>query len=161
MRLKKFLAEAELDKAMLKELAEGPSDPEPSPGWSAQLRQRFGVSERKACAGSDTPIDPALGLPASAEDEAPLRAFLRAFSTERPRWGWRRAAKALRREGWRVNNKRVQRLWRARGPEGPLSQTQEAPPWHRDRASEPCANRPQRLVGPRLPVRHHRGQPDH
>jgi putative transposase len=44
-----------------------------------------------------------------------LRAFLRAFSKERPRWGWRRAAKALRRAGWRVNNKRVQRLWRDEG----------------------------------------------
>ena len=41
--------------------------------------------------------------------------FLRAFSKERPRWGWRRAAKALRRAGWRVNNKRVQRLWRDEG----------------------------------------------
>ena len=31
------------------------------------------------------------------------------------RWGWRRAAKAARREGWKVNDKRVQRLWRAEG----------------------------------------------
>jgi putative transposase len=44
-----------------------------------------------------------------------LRAFLRALAKERPRWGWRRAAKALRRSGWRVNNKRVQRLWRDEG----------------------------------------------
>jgi putative transposase len=29
--------------------------------------------------------------------------------------GWRRAAKGLRREGWKVNNKRVQRLWREEG----------------------------------------------
>jgi hypothetical protein len=31
------------------------------------------------------------------------------------RWGWRRAAKQLRREGHRVNDKRMQRLWRAEG----------------------------------------------
>ena len=56
-----------------------------------------------------------LGAPAPPDDEEALRAFLRAFSTERPRWGWRRAAKALRREGRHVNNKRVQRLWREEG----------------------------------------------
>ena len=44
-----------------------------------------------------------------------LRAWLRAFAVERPRWGWRRAYKGLRREGHRVNKKRVQRLWRAEG----------------------------------------------
>ena len=44
-----------------------------------------------------------------------LRAWLRAFSLSRPRWGWRRAAVIARAEGWRVNNKRIQRLWRAEG----------------------------------------------
>ena len=80
------------------------------------LRQRFGVSERKACAvvGQHRSTQ-RLGIPAPPEDEEALRAFLRAFSKERPRWGWRRAAKALRREGRHVNNKRVQRLWREEG----------------------------------------------
>ena len=80
------------------------------------LRQRFGVSERKACAvvGQHRSTQ-RLGVPSPPDDEAALRAFLRAFSTERPRWGWRRAAKALRREGWHINNKRVQRLWREEG----------------------------------------------
>jgi transposase InsO family protein len=47
--------------------------------------------------------------------EVELRAWLRNFSTERPRWGWRRAAKMARRAGWNVNNKRIQRLWRDEG----------------------------------------------
>jgi len=33
----------------------------------------------------------------------------------RPRWGWRRAAVQARQEGWRVNNKRIRRLWRQEG----------------------------------------------
>ena len=41
--------------------------------------------------------------------------WLREFSTRRPRWGWRRAAKTARRAGWKVNDKRVQRLWREEG----------------------------------------------
>ena len=53
--------------------------------------------------------------PEVTDDEAELRAFLRKFSTDRPRWGWRRAAKEARRQGRRVNDKRVRRLWREEG----------------------------------------------
>jgi putative transposase len=53
--------------------------------------------------------------PVVSDEEQFLRGYLREFSKKRPRWGWRRAAKQLRREGWRVNNKRIQRLWRDEG----------------------------------------------
>jgi putative transposase len=53
--------------------------------------------------------------PTVSEDETVLRAWLWAFASERPRWGWRRAAKAARRDGWTVNDKRVQCLWRDEG----------------------------------------------
>jgi len=54
--------------------------------------------------------------PAEPDDEEQrLRAWLRAFSRRRPRWGWRRARAELRRQGWKVNKKRVQRLWREEG----------------------------------------------
>ncbi|MBW4077174.1 MAG: transposase [Acidobacteria bacterium] len=36
-----------------------------------------------------------------------------AFAKEHPRWSWKRAYQHRRREGHRVNKKRVQRLWRA------------------------------------------------
>ncbi len=49
-RLKKLLAEAELDKAMLKELAEGNSGtPERRRRAVSCPAERFGVSERRAC----------------------------------------------------------------------------------------------------------------
>jgi transposase InsO family protein len=44
-----------------------------------------------------------------------LRRFLRAFAVERPRWGWRRALVAAREAGFRVNHKKVHRLWRDEG----------------------------------------------
>jgi putative transposase len=80
------------------------------------LVERFGVSERRACrvAGqhrSTQRLEPV----ATSGEEVRLRGWLRAFSTSRPRWGWRRAAKQARREGWAVNDKRIQRLWRAEG----------------------------------------------
>ena len=42
--------------------------------------------------------------PVPSDDEELLRAFLPAFSTERPRWGWRRAGDAARDAGWQVND---------------------------------------------------------
>ena len=80
------------------------------------LSQRFGVSERHACHVIGQPRSTQrLAPPVPSEDEEHLRAFLRAFSVERPRWGWRRAADVARDAGWRVNNKRIHRLWRDEG----------------------------------------------
>jgi len=56
-----------------------------------------------------------LAPPVPPDDELALRAFLRDFSTRRPRWGWRRAAKSAKDAGWRVNPKRIHRLWIAEG----------------------------------------------
>lgn len=80
------------------------------------LADRFGVSERHACrvVGQHRSTQ-RLEAPVPAEDDERLRAWLRAFSKQRPRWGWRRAAKGLRKEGWKINNKRVQRVWREEG----------------------------------------------
>lgn len=80
------------------------------------LRERFGVSERRACTvvgihRSTMRLTP----PLIPDEEAELRAWLRTFSTDRPRWGWRRAAIAARKAGWTANNKRIRRLWRAEG----------------------------------------------
>lgn len=82
----------------------------------AVLRERFGVSERRACTvvgihRSTMRLSP----PPITDEEAELRAWLRRFSVDRPRWGWRRAAKMARRAGWQVNNKRIRRLWREEG----------------------------------------------
>ena len=45
---------------------------------------------------------------------------MHAFSRGHPRWGYRRAWATLREEGWTVNRKRVQRLWREEGLRVPL-----------------------------------------
>lgn len=82
----------------------------------AVLRERFGVSERRACTVVGIHRSTMRLTPAPITDEeAELRAWLRTFSTDRPRWGWRRAAVMARRAGWAVNNKRIRRLWRDEG----------------------------------------------
>ena len=47
-------------------------------------------------------------------DAAP-REWLRQWAHDHPRWGFRRAYHAARAEGWYVNHKRLQRLWREEG----------------------------------------------
>jgi putative transposase len=44
------------------------------------------------------------------------------LSRENPRYGYRRVWAMLRREGWRVNKKRVHRLWRVEGLKVPDKQ---------------------------------------
>ena len=80
------------------------------------LIERFGVSQRRACAVTGQHRSTQrLTSPMPSDAEEALRAFLRDFSTTRPRWGWRRAAHAARQAGWVVNDKRIQRLWRDEG----------------------------------------------
>jgi putative transposase len=79
------------------------------------LRDRLGVSERWACRVVGQHRSTQRHEPKRAEDDAVLRAELRKFSVERPRWGYRRAHHRLREEGWEINRKRVQRLWREEG----------------------------------------------
>ena len=87
-RLKRLVANQALDIDMLKELAEETLTPGRRRSAVRVLRERFGVSQRRAC------------RVVGQHEERRLRAFLVSFSRDRPRWGWRRAAKAARRAGW-------------------------------------------------------------
>jgi putative transposase len=79
------------------------------------LRDRLGVSERWACRVVGQHRSTQRHEPVRAADDAALRAELRKFSKDRPRWGYRRAHHHLREQGWEINRKRVQRLWREEG----------------------------------------------
>jgi hypothetical protein len=81
-----------------------------------ELETTFGVSQRRACKVVGQPRSTQrLAAPVPSPEEQLIREWLRAFAKRRPRWGWRRAAKGLRREGWQINDKKVRRLWRDEG----------------------------------------------
>jgi putative transposase len=84
------------------------------------LRDRLGVSERRACRIAGQHRSTPRHEPTTAGDDAALRAELRKLSEDRPRWGYRRAHARLRELGWGVNRKRVQRLWREEGLRVPV-----------------------------------------
>jgi putative transposase len=79
------------------------------------LQDRLGLSERRACQITGQHRSTQRHLPSRAFDDGALRSRLRELSRERPRWGYRRAHATLRGEGWGINRKRVQRLWREEG----------------------------------------------
>jgi putative transposase len=92
------------------------------------LRDRLGVSERWACRVCGQHRSTQRHEPQTAEDDAALRAALRKISGDRPRWGYRRAHARLLEEGWSVNRKRVQRLWREEGLRVPRRRRKRARP---------------------------------
>jgi putative transposase len=92
------------------------------------LRDRLGVSERRACRMVGQPRSTQRHEPRRAADDRALRAELRRFSARRPRWGYRRAHHHLREMGWEVNRKRVQRLWREEGLRVPVRKAKRRRP---------------------------------
>jgi len=79
------------------------------------LQARFELSERRACRITGQHRSTQRRLPARGSGSDALRTSLRAFSRGHPRWGYRRAWVMLREEGWTVNRKQIQRLWREEG----------------------------------------------
>ena len=63
-------------------------------------------------------------------DERLLIERLHHLSRSYPRYGYRRIWAMLRREGWRVNRKRVQRLWRMEGLKVPPKARKQRTPGH-------------------------------
>jgi putative transposase len=79
------------------------------------LRERLGFSERRACRLAGQHRSTQRHESKVVQDDAALRAQLRAFSRKRPRWGYRQAHQHLLDQGWTINRKRTQRLWREEG----------------------------------------------
>ena len=75
----------------------------------------LGVSERRACGVLGQARSTQRKEPVLREDEDPLtRAILR-LARQYGRYGYRRITALLRRAGWPVNHKRVERIWRQEG----------------------------------------------
>jgi putative transposase len=80
------------------------------------------ISQRRACRVLSQPRGTQRYVAQSDEAERRLIARLHELVRERPRYGYRFMAAILRREGWRVNCKRVYRVWRQEGFQVPRKQ---------------------------------------
>ena len=66
------------------------------------------------------------------DDEPRLVARILELACRFGRYGYRRITALLRREGWRVNHKRVERIWRQEGLKVPKRQPKRARLWLND-----------------------------
>ncbi len=58
------------------------------------------------------------------EDEERLTAAIVGLATQYGRYGYRRITALLHRDGWQVNHKRVERIWRREGLKVPKTTAQ-------------------------------------
>jgi transposase InsO family protein len=73
------------------------------------------VSERRACLAVEQHRSTQRYRAIERDDEKKLVAAMHELARQHPRYGHRRICALLQRAGWRVNKKRVQRLWRQEG----------------------------------------------
>lgn len=81
----------------------------------AKLKERHGASERRACKITGQARSTQRREPQPNEEEKRLRARILELVRQWPRRGYKYMTQLLRREGWRVNPKRVLRIWREEG----------------------------------------------
>ena len=67
-----------------------------------------------------------------ADDEAALTEAIVRLASEYGRYGYRRVTALLRGEGWQVNHKRVERIWRREGLKVPVKQPKRGRLWLND-----------------------------
>jgi len=94
--------------------------------------QTMEVSERRVCkvVGQCRPTQ--RYLPYGGDEEERLVARIIELASQYGRYGYRRITALLQREGWNVNHKRVERIWRREGLKIPQKQPKRRRLWLND-----------------------------
>lgn len=97
-----------------------------------EVQRKLGVSERRACKVLEQPRSTQRYERRTAEDESRLVNRVVELACQYGRYGYRRIDELLRREGWQVNHKRVERIWRQEGLKVPPKQPKRRRLWLQD-----------------------------
>ena len=92
----------------------------------------YGVSERRACRVLGQCRATQRYVVRKGEDEERLRHSVITLSKEYGRYGYKRITALLKQDGWRVNHKRVFRIWREEGLKVPARQPKRGRLWGND-----------------------------
>jgi transposase InsO family protein len=92
----------------------------------------LGVSERRACRALGQHRSTQRKVRAEPDDEAALTTDIIELARQYGRYGYRRITAMLRRAGWVVNKKRVERIWRCEGLKVPAKQPKRGRLWLND-----------------------------
>jgi transposase InsO family protein len=93
------------------------------------VRETLRVSERRACQVLGQARTTQRHRPTPSLDEERLVTQMVELATRYGRYGYRRITGLLRWDGWRVNHKRIERLWRREGLKVPKKQPKRGRLW--------------------------------
>lgn len=96
------------------------------------VQAQLGVSERKVCKVLKQPRTTQRRTLVQRDDEGPLTQAIIDLASEYGRYGYRRITALLQHQGWSVNHKRVERIWRREGLKVPQKQPKRARLWLND-----------------------------
>jgi len=97
-----------------------------------QVQEELEVSERRACRVIGQPRSTQRYQQRTADDEERLTQRVVELASEYGRYGYRRVTAMLRNDGWSVNHKRVERIWRREGLKVPQKQPKRGRLWLTD-----------------------------
>jgi transposase InsO family protein len=96
------------------------------------VREALSVSERRACRVLGQARSSQLHLAVPGEEEGILTRTIILLAAKFGRYGYRRITALLRQAGWKVNHKRVERIWRREGLRVPQKQPKRGRLWLND-----------------------------
>ena len=111
---------------------------------------KLGVSERFACGVLGQHRSTQRKKPTGRADEAGLTADIIRLAIRYGRYGYRRITAMLRSEGWTVNVKRVERIWRREGLKVPQKQPKKSRLWLNDGPVSACGRSAPIMSGPTI-----------
>jgi HTH-like domain/Transposase len=114
-RLKRIVADKELQLQALTELGGGTGEPGPPASRRHSPAAGVGVSQGWACRLVGQHRSTQRHQPIQPDRDRALCEALRRLSRAHPRWGYRRAHAQLCSQGWRVNRTAIHHLWREEG----------------------------------------------
>ncbi len=96
------------------------------------VREMLGATERRACRVLGQPRATQRYAARPRDDEDALTSAIIEFATTYGRYGYRLTWGLLRLDGWHVNHKRVERIWRREGLKVPRKQPKRGRIWLND-----------------------------
>jgi putative transposase len=96
------------------------------------IQELLPYSERRICLVLGQPRSTQRRISVVPDDEPALRADIRSLACQYGRYGYRRVTVLLQWDGWLVNHKRVERIWRQEGLKVPQKQRKRRRLWTND-----------------------------
>ena len=125
-----------------------------------RVRERFKGSERRACRPLGQVRSTQRYRPPTPDDEILLVERVVELASQYGRYGYRMITVMLQQGGWRVNHKRVERIWRQEGLKVPRRQPKRGRLWLNDGSAFACGRSTGTTCGPTTSWRTGRGMAD-